>query len=177
MDRLDLKRLQVLEVLGDSQGLGRQGGLVAGRVMTLAPSCISPQTTALELIQLFHRKQFRHLLVTGEEDRLIGVISDRDVIGYLGPNRLAARSALSRVTAAEIMSTDLVTVGPDTPLEQAVRLMIEQGISCLPVLTGGKLVGILTNTDLHLVLQVLLQTVRQSSLEESIALAISDPQD
>lgn len=177
MDRLDLKRLQVLEALGDSEGLDRQGGLVAGRMMTLAPSCIPPETTALELIKLFHRKQFRHLLVTGEEDRLIGVISDRDVIGCLGPAPLPERSALTGITAAEIMSTDLVTVGPDTPLERAVRLMIDQGISCLPVLTGGKLVGILTNTDLHLVLQVLLETVRQSSLEESIAVAISSPQD
>ena len=176
MDRLDLKRLQVLEALGDSGGLDWQGGLVAGRVMTVAPSCIPPETTVLELIKLFHKEQFRHLLVTTEGDRLIGVISDRDVIGYLGPVPVPERSALTRVTAAEIMSTDLVTVGPDTALERAVRLMIEQGISCLPVLAGGRLVGILTNTDLHVVLQILLETVRQSSSEESVAAAISNRQ-
>jgi len=176
MDRLDVKRLQVLEALGAGDRPGRRGGLRVGRVMTAVPSCIPPETDVVELIRLFHTKRFRHLLVTCEENRLIGVISDRDVIRCLGPDKFPKRSALRRITAAEIMSTDLVTVGPDVPLEQAVGLMIDQGISCLPVLADGTLLGIVTNTDLHLVLQILLETVRQSSLEESVATAVSSPQ-
>jgi len=115
-------------------------------------------------------------MVTDAAGRLIGVISDRHVIRCLGPGQHPDRAALARITAAGIMSTNLVTVRPDTPLERAVMLMTEQGISCLPVLVDRTLVGILTNTDLHVVLQILLQTLRRSLLAESIGSAASSPQ-
>lgn len=175
MDRTELKRKQVLETLADAEQIARHGGLKTGHVMTLAPSCIPPDTTALELIKLFHTKQFRHLLVTDAPNRLVGVISDRDVIRCLGPER-PDRSVLAGITAAEIMSTDLVTVDPNTPLQRAVVLMLDQGISCLPVLAEGALVGILTNTDLYLVLQVLLQILPQSFSGKSAAAAVSNRQ-
>jgi acetoin utilization protein AcuB len=176
MNRNDLKRRHVLETVGDGRRLARCGDLTAGQVMTTAPSCIRPQTNVLELIKLFHAKQFRHLLVTDESERLIGVVSDRDVIRSLGPDRHPDRSLLAGITAAEIMSTDLVTIGATTPLTVAAGLVVDHGISCLPVLTDGALVGILTNTDLHVVLQVLLQTLRWSSLEKPAGAAASSPQ-
>jgi acetoin utilization protein AcuB len=171
MDRLESKRNQICEALGDAEQWERQGGLTVGQVMTVEPSCIPPGMNALELVKLFHAKQFRHLLVT-EEGRLAGVISDRDVIRCLGPEHAPQRDVLTRITAAEIMSTDLVTVGPATTLDKAAVMMLEEGISCLPVVSDGRLQGILTNTDLHVVLQILLQTIRHSSLAESIAAAL-----
>jgi CBS domain-containing protein len=176
MDRLDVKRVQVLDALDSAERRDGQAMLVVGQVMTAAPSCIPPETSALELIKLFHAKQFRHLMVTDAADCLIGVISDRDVIRCLGPGQHPDPATLARITAAGIMSSDLVTVRPDTPLERAVMLMTEQGISCLPVLVERTLVGILTNTDLHVVLQILLQTLRRSLLAESIGSAASSPQ-
>jgi predicted transcriptional regulator len=50
--------------------------------------------------------------------------------------------------------------------------MLDEGISCLPVVREGTLLGILTNTDLHVVLQALLQTIRHASLAESIAAGV-----
>lgn len=170
MDRLETKRKQVVAALGEAERLERQGGLSVGQVMTASPSCVAPDLSALELVKLFHAKGFRHLLVT-EAGRLVGVISDRDVIRCLGPGDAPQRDALARITAAEIMSADLVTVGPEMPLEKAAVMMLEEGISCLPVVWDGTLLGILTNTDLHVVLQILLQTIRHSSLAESIAAA------
>ncbi len=176
MDRVDLKRAQISEALGDVWSWGCEDRLLIGRVMTTAPSCIPPETTALELIGLFHAKRFRHLLVTDQQNRLVGIISDRDVIRCLGPEKTPKRSSLAQITAAEIMSTDLVTVRPDTPLNRAAALMIDEGISCLPVLADGVLVGIVTNTDLHVVLQILLETIRQSFSEESAVVAASSSQ-
>ena len=157
MDRLDVKRVQL-------DGVVRQAGLEGGlcdlpvsRVMTPAPSCITSDTTALELVKLFHLKGFRHLMVTDAAGRLVGVISDRDVIRCFGPGRSPQRSVLSDIPASKLMSTDLVTVSPGMPLVDAVTLMVDQGISCLPVLADDKLLGILTNTDLHLILELLLQ--------------------
>lgn len=156
MDRRDVKQAQILDALNDLSAFGRSGGLLASHVMTAAPNCIPPDTTVVDLVRLFHEKRFRHLLVTDAGGRLIGVISDRDVIRCMGPGSSPDLDALRRITAAEIMSTDLVTIGPQTPLDQAVMLMLDQGINCLPVLYGEELVGILTNTDLHIVLTVLL---------------------
>jgi acetoin utilization protein AcuB len=169
MDRLDSKRAEVREILRDTERLGQQKGLVVGQVMTPSPSCITPETNALELVRLFHAKQFRHLLVEDEEGHLVGVISDRDVIRCLGPDHSPQRATLARITAAEIMSTDLVTANLEMPLEEAVARMLEEGISCLPVVSGQRLVGILTNTDLHVVLQLLLRMARSSNWEESVA--------
>jgi predicted transcriptional regulator len=75
----------------------------------------------------------------------------------------------------ELMSTDLVTVRPETPLDQAVTLMVEEGISCLPVLNETELVGILTNTDLHVVLQVFLQSALAESSMASLRPTGSSP--
>ena len=171
MDRISAKQAHIFAALQDNQ---RQGGLLARDVMTVAPSCIPPTTTTLELIDLFHAKLFRHLLVTCPDEGLVGVISDRDVIRCLGPDKSPKKSRLAGIAAGEIMSTDLITIGPNTPLDRAVQIMVDQGISCLPVLVEGTPVGILTNTDLHLVLQALLQILRQASSEESIAEPVSN---
>lgn len=166
MDRISAKQAQVSAAL---QGNRLQGGLLVRDVMTVAPSCIPPTTTTPELIDLFHAKQFRHLLVTCPDKGLVGVISDRDVIRCLGPEKSPKRSKVAGIVASEIMSTDLITIVPNTSLERAVGIMIDQGISCLPIVADGTPVGILTNTDLHVVLRALLEPLPQASSEEPAA--------
>ena len=175
MDQAVAKRRQVFDALDDLERLAQQGGLLVGQVMTGRPSCISPDTPAIELIRLFHTKQFRHLLVVDEENTLIGVISDRDVLRCLGPHKNPGPKVLEGIAARDLMSTDLITATPGTSLEQAVSLMIDNGISCLPVQIDSTLVGILTNTDLNIILQALSQTIRWSSPSESIKTAFTGP--
>jgi predicted transcriptional regulator len=74
---------------------------------------------------------------------------------------------LASLSAAEIMSSDLISVRPDMPLLQALTEMLVHGISCLPVLADDKLVGILTNTDMNTVLEVLLQTAQAAVAGQS----------
>jgi len=165
MDRIDIKRVQVLNSLESSYTLHHRGELVVRQIMTPEPSCIEASTTVLDLVRMIHAKAFRHLLVIDELGRLLGVISDRDVLRAIGPGT-ADKEKLTTTYARDLMSTDLVTVRPDTPLVEAIGVMIDQGISCLPVVESGHLVGIMTNTDLHVVLQILLQTVRLSGSAE-----------
>jgi len=169
MNRNDIKRRQIAEALGDSQQLVQQGGITVGQVMTTDPRCIPLGTTAAALIELFHANRFRHLLVTDQKNRLIGVVSDRDVIRCLGPVGQSERPALDQITTDQLMSVDTVTVEPTASLEEAVILMVREGISCLPVLDDRTPVGILTNTDCHLVLQMFLQIVRETAAEEPVA--------
>lgn len=161
MDRLDAKRFQILDALRNPDQWDPSQGLVLRQVMTPAPFCIGLDVSALELVMLLNERGHRHLLVTDETNRLVGVISDRDVGGCFGPGKYPDKETLKRITVGELMSTNVVTIDPDAPLQSAVSLMVEHGISCLPVIVGGGVVGILTDTDLRLVLEILLQTLRE----------------
>lgn len=136
---------------------GSRDELLVAQVMTGKPCCVTPDLTVLDLIKLFHAKQFRHLLVAEPDHRLVGVISDRDVLRCLGYGREPNREDLEQIKARDVMSTDLVTISPETTLDHAASILLEQGISCLPVEEGEQLVGIVTNTDLHVVLRQLLR--------------------
>jgi acetoin utilization protein AcuB len=136
----------------------RLNALVVADVMTRNPHMVCISTTAAQLVQNFHERRFRHFLVA-EQGKLVGVISDRDVIRLFGLDDFPERNALEALTAGELMSTDLVTVEANTSLVQAVSLIVENGINCLPVVENGRAIGILTTTDLYLTLEQLLRQV------------------
>lgn len=168
MIRLDAKRIQVLGAL---EALWQHPGgrtIVTEQVMTAEPVCVSPEATLPELVEVFHSRHFRHLLVTDERGKLQGVISDRDVLRMMGPGT-AYKEVLEGILAREVMSTDLVTAGPRMPIADAIVTMVDHGISCLPIVAEGRLLGILTNTDLNVLLQMLLQTLRTTGPEQSFA--------
>ncbi len=167
MDRVDRKRVQVLCAL-ESCPRGTGGELLASQVMTAEPNCVAAHTPAVDVVRTLQAKGYRHLLVTDEGGRLVGVISDRDMLAWLG-SVAADKRELSRTVAGDLMSTDLVTISPHTPVALAIDLLIEHGISCLPVVDGPRLLGIMTNTDLHVLLQTLLQTIRLASSEQPSA--------
>jgi CBS domain-containing protein len=152
---------QVIEAINDEERLARQGGMVVEQLMTAAPVCIRSETPAPEIIKLIYTKPFHHLLVVDAGDSLVGVISDRDVIRCFCRGTAGNGSSMAGMTAADIMSTDLETISPDTPLREAVGLMRDRGISSLPVLAGAKLAGILTDSDLWTLLHTLLEVVEE----------------
>ena len=158
---MSLEQEQVIEAVHDEERLARQGGMVAEQLMTTALVCIQPETPAPEIIKLIYTKPFHHLLVVGADGTLAGVISDRDVIRCFCRAAGGNGSGIAGITAADIMSTDLETIAPDTPLKEAVGRMKGRGISSLPVLAGAKLVGILTDTDLWTLLHTLLEAMEE----------------
>jgi CBS domain-containing protein len=167
MDRLEIKRTQVREAVLELRQAGALPSLTVGQVMTPSPTCIHLDTTVLELVRMFHTKEFRHALVIYDDGRLAGVVSDRDVLCCFEPDKAAERDVLAGIPVARLMSTDLVTIDPRATLEDAVGRMVRHGISCLPVVVGEMLVGILTNTDVHLALEAVLQTAPQESPERT----------
>lgn len=166
MDRLDVKRTQVLAAL-DADDKIPSRLLTVAHVMTVAPTCISANTPLKDLVRLMVANGFRHLLVTDSFQGLLGVISDRDLLRSLGPEEglAGAVECEAEPTAARVMSTDLLTASPGEPLEEAVDRMVTHGVSCLPVVSGETLVGILTNTDLQVLLHQLLR--RRQALKSS----------
>ena len=94
----------------------------------------------------------RHLPVLEDDGRLAGILSQRDLFRgalahALGYGQHAQRKMLDSLVVKEVMNSDVITTGPDTPLAEAARVLLERKIGCLPVVEGGQLVGILTEAD------------------------------
>jgi CBS domain-containing membrane protein len=102
--------------------------------------------------KLMKDERIRHLPVIDEAGDVCAVVSQRDLfrgalLRALGYGSRAEETLLRQVVVKEAMSAGLFTTTPDTPVAEAARVMIERRIGCLPVLDGGKLVGIVTETD------------------------------
>ena len=104
---------------------------------------MAPGATVGEALELIRVHNIRHLPVV-EGDRLVGVVTDRDLRLALDPDDHDSTTA----AVADCMSTALVVAHPDMPVESAAGLLAEHRIGSLPVLEDGTLVGILTESDL-----------------------------
>ena len=115
-------------------------------VMTRAVVTTEPSRSVHSAALRMREGRFRHLPVL-LRDRLVGIVSDRDVtVGH------------EHRTVGEVMRTDVICVAPDTPIEIAARLMLDNQIGALPVVANGSSIpaGIVTQSDLFAVLARLL---------------------
>jgi acetoin utilization protein AcuB len=115
---------------------------------------IGPETTFVEAREIIQDKGIRHLPVVDKHNKLIGLVADRD-IREAGPSDASSLSILEinyllvRLKVSSFMTPldKLITINPDTPLEDAVQLMRDHKIGCLPVVEDGVLYGIFTERD------------------------------
>lgn len=132
--------------------------------MVRDPFTMSPQATMAEAAAVLESHRIRHLPIT-DAGRLVGMLSDRDVLlaSMPRPRREANHpDALLRLVRVEqVMTRDPVTVGPDAPIEEAARLMLDRRFGALPVVEGERLVGIISQGDLLKVLVRLLPAIEE----------------
>jgi len=118
------------------------------------PVTISPEASFYEVRNLIHEKGVRHLPVVDKNNALVGIVTDRD-IREAAPSDATLLSVqelnylLGKLKVSSFMTPKdkLITITPDTIIEEAVQLMHDNKIGCLPVLEGGKLYGLFTETD------------------------------
>ena len=126
---------------------GKDEMLLVEDSMTHEVVTLRPETTAEEALGLSRWKRIRHFPVV-EDGRLVGVVSDRDLRSatpVLGdPGRAAA---LKEIRVSQTMTREPVTANPRDPIELAANVMRERRIGCLPVVEEGRLVGIITSSD------------------------------
>lgn len=119
-----------------------QGDTEVAVIMTTNLTTATPADPLVEVARLFRNVSFHHLPVVAG-DRLLGIISDRDVSNWLAGPKEPDQSA------SDIMSKEPVTVHSTTSVETASILLLEHRFSCLPVVNDQhSLVGILTWKDL-----------------------------
>lgn len=132
-------------LINDSQRV-LQNRVEVQHLMTRETTVVAPSATVAEMRDLIDLNRIRHLLVCDGNNRLLGVISDRDL-----------RAAEPGKKAHQVMTADPCTVSPSTLVSAAITCMTNESISCLPVVEDGSLRGLLTTTDLVLTLQCMLQ--------------------
>lgn len=122
-------------------------------VMTNEIVTVKPDDTLGEVREVFDTHRFHHLLVV-EHNKVIGIISDRDLLKHLSPfvGKISERSqdafTLQR-KVHQFMSHKVVTIRPDTDIAQATRLMLDHGVSCLPIVDErDRPIGVATWRDI-----------------------------
>jgi len=111
-------------------------------IMTSAAVTDQSDDTLIEAARKMWKQQTGSLLVVDGED-LVGIVTERDIL-----KAVANGISLNETRISEVMSKDLMTVGPGTSLREAAKVMADKWIRHLPVLDGGKLVGVLSQRDL-----------------------------
>jgi acetoin utilization protein AcuB len=107
----------------------------------------------MEALNLMRQEQIRRTPVVDNKDRLIGIISDKDLLNA-SPSDVTSLSVweinylLSQIKVKGVMTSNVLTVIEDTPIEEAARIMADNKIGGLPVMREGMLVGLITETDL-----------------------------
>lgn len=121
--------------------------------MSKSPITVRQNVGVEEALRLMHSENIRRLPVVDEHGKLVGIVSELDLL-KVSPSPATSLSVyeipylMARIKMKDVMTKDVVTVTEDTPLEEAARVMADNKIGGVPVMRDGKLVGIITETDL-----------------------------
>jgi CBS domain-containing protein len=113
-----------------------------GEIMSSNPATVSPEAPVKEAAKLMGSEDVGSLPVV-EGEKLVGVLTDRDIaLRVVGEGKDPGST-----TVADIQSGDLVAVGPDQDLQEALDEMARHQVRRLPVVDGGRLVGVVAQAD------------------------------
>ena len=116
-----------------------------GQFMTTDLFTLRPDDLVDLAASVMDWRHIRHVPVEDEEGRLVGVVTHRALLRLL--SRRTQSQNTSPLTVREIMKTEPLTVSSTTPTLEALELMRNNKVGCLPVVDDGQLVGIVTSYD------------------------------
>ena len=129
---------------------------------------LTEESSLRDAINLSRKERIRHIPIVGDGQDLIGIVSDRDIKRFT-PSILTEKNAgehdriLQETPLSRIMTRDPLTVAPSTEIEDAVGILCRKKVGALPVVVNGKLVGIISETDMLRVLHQILTRAKQRS--------------
>lgn len=123
--------------------------MILEQIMTDKVISLSPTATILEAHQLMRNKKIRSIPILDDSETLVGLVTERDIKNatptFIDEKMLEKQNAMK---LSAIMTKDVITGHPHDFVEDAAALFYHHKISCLPVMRRGKLVGIITGSDL-----------------------------
>jgi len=126
--------------------------MLVGERMSRPPIIVGPELSIHDALALFRKERIRRAPVI-KGGKLVGIISEKDLLNA-SPSPATTLSVwemnyeLSKLTVAEVMTKKVITVTEDTPIEEAARIMADNKIGGLPVVSGTRVIGIITETNL-----------------------------
>ena len=126
--------------------------MFVGERMSRPVISVSPDAPINEVLAMFKREHIRRAPVM-KDGKLAGIVSESDLLNA-SPSSATTLSVwelnylISKVTVKNVMTRKVITVDAGTPIEEAARIMADKKIGGLPVVDAGKVVGMITETDL-----------------------------
>lgn len=129
---------------------GKEG--VAREIMMGSPVTLKPEDTLDLANDVISLGRIRHIPIV-DGSRLVGIVTERNLIGaaaahIFGLKHKSKSALLKTVLIKEVMKKRVITVAPDTPIKDVAQLMADKKIGCLPVVSDGMVVGLVTTTDI-----------------------------
>jgi len=116
----------------------RKPALLAKDLMTSPVFSIPDTASASDVREEFRARRFRHIPVTDQEGIIVGVLSDRDILGITE----------LEMEVRVLMHSPVLTTQADTPVHEVARVLFEERVGCLPVVDENELIGIVTSSDI-----------------------------
>ena len=129
---------------------GKEG--TVREIMMGSPVTLNPADTLDLANDIIAIGRIRHIPVV-EQGKLVGLLSERDLFGaaatrIFGITNKSRTALLKSTRIKDVMKKNVVTVEPDTPIKDAARVMAEKKIGCVPVVSDGGVVGLVTTTNI-----------------------------
>ncbi len=148
--------------------------MFVGERMSRPVISVAPETPVHDALAMFKKEHIRRAPVI-KDGKLLGIVTEND-LRNASPSPATTLSVwemnylISKVTVKQVMSKKVKTIDVDTPIEEAARIMTDSSIGGMPVTRDGKIVGIITETDLFKIFLELMgareKGVRVSALVE-----------
>ncbi len=136
---------------------------------------VHPDMPIMDALDLMQKEHIRRFPVVDKRGHLVGIVSKTDML-HAAPSAASSLNVwevnylVSKITIKSVMTSDVITIEGDMPLEEAARIMADNKVGGLPVLNRGKVVGIITETDLFKIFLEML-----GAREQGIRLAVLVP--
>jgi CBS domain-containing protein/RNA polymerase-binding transcription factor DksA len=134
------------------QGLSRMGRVAVADIMQENPISVKMGDSITSAADLLADYKIRHLPVVDDKGDIQGIISNRDLLSVIREGSLTSTSGKAEVhwtkkTVGEVMTKTPETISAEADLFDAGTILLDNKISCLPVVEGNRLIGIITESD------------------------------
>lgn len=122
-------------------------------IMTKNPICVTEKTSIIEAKEIMTKNNFSKLPVVDGSKKLVGIITKNDITKASPSDattldKYEINTLLSKLTCGKCMTKKVRTVSEDSVIEEVARIMIDENIGCVPVLSNDIIVGIVTESDI-----------------------------